>query len=536
MKDPTPRGMQMNYTSAADEELEDSRVPGLNKVRVSDDSVTDSLSSINSRFALRLILISSLTLVSVGYHLSIVNSTLNIFVQLVNEEKSDRMSLASNLNFLYTFSAFVGAWVFSALMVNDAGRKTFMIATDIIMMTGSVCTFILAKHGWIFLVLGRVACGLSAGVNAILVPMYIREVLAFSKSPTLLLLRRFCTEIAFSIGIAIGMAIGALLYAGTPVNITIDTKILYTNGSLLLITLVPVLFPFFRSIALCLDQGAETPAYCLLQGEDEMAKKFFISMNHADEDNKVMKMKNDILGKVTETKMMRMCGEKFRKQLISAVLLMGLHISSGLIAFFLYSVAIFNYYRVLTKDDNYINIFQSNFYVAIIFLLALIMMFVLQKALRVPRRFFMITGASVAGAVALLSSISVFIGMIDMSVNLIYIYVFFAAFAYGPVIELYIDDVLPEKGSNITTIMKWLGYSTFGAFFEFIIRYTLMVPGFLMVMFLLNIFAIYIFADMIPETQGVAQDNIPSLFGLQQERFLKSTDKGSDSIINTEEK
>ena len=80
-------------------------------------------------------------------------------------------------------------------------------------------------------------------------------------------------------------------------------------------------------------------------------------------------------------------------------------------------------------------------------------------------------------------------------------------------------------------IIKWLGYSIFGSFFEYILQYFLQVPGFFLLMFLTTMLGLYIIMDLVPETKGVEAQYIYKLFEENQdtEKFLSKSVYLSDS-------
>jgi len=246
-----------------------------------------------------------------------------------------------------------------------------------------------------------------------------------------------------------------------------------------------------------------------------------------------MHLKNQLQGNVTENTMLTMFRFKYIKRLTAGASVVGAQMVTGMISFFLYSTIIFNYFRILANDIFYINIFEANTYLGFLYLTAVTFTFLMEKLLRISRRTFILCGCLVAGTCGILASCCIFIGMQDVSLKLFYVYVFFVTIGMGPMVESYVEDILPEKGVFMLTMFKWLGYCILGSFFEFIIQYLLLVPGFLMIMFITNMLAMYVGIEMVQETRGMDPEDVAKLFGGEEGLVNKGYKRSDDhSVVN----
>ena len=113
----------------------------------------------NSQFAIRLVIISCLSLSASGYTLVIVNSSINYFSQALSDDLS-REYISAYLNFAFSFSAFIASFLYSALFVDKISRVYLMTITDFLMIFGCMLTFLMTDGGWVIIITGRILCGI----------------------------------------------------------------------------------------------------------------------------------------------------------------------------------------------------------------------------------------------------------------------------------------------------------------------------------------------------------------------------------------
>ena len=339
-------------------------------------------------------------------------------------------------------SLIIVMWKFS-----HSRRRALLILADVLTIIGAVLTTFDIFS--IFLI-GRLFLGLSAGINALIAPIYLRELSPKEISG------KMCSSCG--IGASTGKFLGFVLAFGLP--IPPDSKNIYCK----FMYFFPVFFSAARIIFLCFFFQFETAKYYLLNRKPQKAKElinFIFKTEYAEE--ALESVVDEVSNQKTIT--LETLKTSFPMQMIICTMLVALMQLTGLHTLTAYSTAILTGSLVNeTLNANqlhYVNVI--NFWMGIIRIVASSFAgFLLDK---VGRRGLLILGPAIQAGSLIILAISTQIHSMQLGGAMILVFSIGVPIGFGTTAPVYLSELLPAKGCSfmllIDNSMNLLLNSTF---------------------------------------------------------------------------
>jgi MFS family permease len=115
--------------------------------------------------------------------------------------RSDREVIEGLVSAMIPLGALFGALI-SGWMSIKFGRKVSLIITDCLCIIGCLVTMIIGLPG---MIIGRLVCGVSVGLNSAIVPLYIREISPVSISGFFGSLINFMLNLGITVTFLLGL-------------------------------------------------------------------------------------------------------------------------------------------------------------------------------------------------------------------------------------------------------------------------------------------------------------------------------------------
>mmetsp|Transcript_12290 Transcript_12290/g.14115 ORF Transcript_12290/g.14115 Transcript_12290/m.14115 type:complete len:487 (-) Transcript_12290:244-1704(-) len=384
-----------------------------------------------------MVLNATLGMFQFGYILSILNTLMAYFEKDVYHfSEDDKAKYAGILNAACTVGAAVGALV-AGPIAKKLGRRTSMIAVDVIVIIASVLTLIENINVFI---LGRVIGGFCVGFNSTLVPLYMNEITPLSIKGV---------AGAFNqIQICLGSFLAVLFGFGLP-----EADFSGFQGQWWRIMLgFPILVAAIRLSLVFLVFTTETPKFLVYNDRKEEARDVLGTMykpEYISEQLMILEQtreEDERAGKVT---FVELFGPRFRLRLMIGMFIAFLQQMTGVNAFIFYSTDIF---RKAAGDDTAVTL--SVILNALNLLATLVSGQIIN---RFGRKTILIVGDVLITGTIIVTAI---LFMYDAKTALIFpIFLFIILFGltYGPVPWIFIAEILPDIGIGVAVLTNWTG-------------------------------------------------------------------------------
>jgi sugar porter (SP) family MFS transporter len=335
---------------------------------------------------------------------------------------------------------------FGGQLANKVGRKYAMIITDLIAICGVMLTLVQEIY---ILLIGRFLCGVAAGLNSSLVPLYINEVSPVEYNGV--------TGSMNQVLICLGVLASYLMGYGVPYTPVGDVT--YNDYYWRIILSVPGCVMALRTIMLLTVLRYETPKYLIYRSREEDARQVLHKIySHDIASEQLMRLKADqekqnMEGRVTYSELF---SKKYRKRIIVGIFLSIFQQVSGINALITYSTSLFigttpDNASLSDKEESY----DEGRQLTVLFGVVNMVTPLITSAIttKVGRRTLLITGTAVDMVALFVYSFS---GSIPIITKIaVFVYTIGFGFSLGPIVWLYIAEILPDIGVGVAVVFNW---------------------------------------------------------------------------------
>ena len=415
--------------------------------------------------------------------------------------------------------AIIGAFLGGFLATKQGRRKSFILA-DIIGIVGCVI--------WIFkgnapLLLGRLISGVAVGINSAIVPLYINEISPQSIAGTM----GSMTQLTVNVGILVSFLLGLNVSKTATIKAHPDDEWWWR-----FMFAFPILTAALRMICLLFIFKFETPSYLISNGKDEEAKKIIEKIYSAEHSEHIYKDIKTRMNNCKDVSYGELFGPKYRKRVAVGIVLGFIQQLSGCNAIVFYSNKIL---KGENSDPDNIDPFDDKMAKIFTILIGCILIFsswLSGKFIdKFGRKSILLLGEVLCIITLLILAIFGFLDLSNPSKYIILVYMFSFGISLGPIVWLYLPEILPEKGVSLSVLANWVGVGIIGLFFP-LVKHAIHIQGTFLIFLgccVAGLFYIFIF---VKETKGKSPEEIEEMFGgenLQDEE--KKFISGNNTLV-----
>ena len=454
-----------------------------------------------------MVITSTLGMFQFGYILTILNTLMQYFQRDVyNFNDKDKELYSSILNSVVPVGAMIGA-LGAGPVVKKIGRRTSMIIIDVIILIGSFFTLIPNIH---LFIIGRAITGFCIGFNSTLVPLYMNEITPLSIKGL---------AGAFNqIQVCTGSFLAVLFAFGLP-----DSDFSGLQGQWWRVMLgLPILIGSIRLIFFLLVFTKETPKYLVYNNEREKAEEALSQIykeEHVEEQLQILEQAREAEEKKEKVTYKDLISPKYRNRLFIGCFLNFLLPMTGINAFIFYSTDIFSNGR--TAD--------AAVTLSIIFILLSVIATLSSGQLihRFGRKTILIWGDITITITLIVTSILFLYDSYQALIYPIFLFIVLFNLTFGPMLWIYVAEILPDIGVGIAVVFNWLGTSLVALLFPLISSKDALGPGPSFGIFAAYcIFALFVLMACVKETYGLTPAQINEL-------FTRGKNVASDDALDT---
>jgi len=453
-------------------------------------------------FILAFVLNSCLGGFFVGYKVGELNLLLVDLKYIYQWSESSTSIYTGLLNALLPLGAILGA-IISGNFFSKVGRKWGMIIADILGIIGSLfCIFI--GQGAYPQIIGRFISGIAAGINTQLIPLYINELSPIEISG-------FMGSFFQSL-LSMGILLSYVMGLGIP---EASTNYDVSDNWWKLVFAFPIITCTIRTSLLLTSFNFDTPFSLMKQRKDECVAKVMKKI-YVDEyiDNVVQNIETKI-NSYQDVSFKELIST-YRFRLILGIFLMVAQQFSGVNAVVTESSTLYNY-NGDTQQVKILTIANS--------------LVLLSSAIISGwtsdiwgRRIIILIGNFGCICCLLLMGIFMEFSSTPMklaSIGMTYLFLFSYGISVGPIIWIYLPEILPDSGISLTVIASWLfcGLVVFST--PILIEDIGISALYFIFMIFLIICQFYLHFDM-KETKGLSADEVDDIFGMGLKKDVKS--------------
>merc|ERR1719244_2451549 len=285
-----------------------------------------------------------------GFNTGVVNAPETSIKAFITESHKSHYGSTINPNAIFTVitSAFIAGGMLGAMgggvVADKIGRKRGLMVSQVIGLVGGVVMAVSEPlTSWEVLLVGRLVVGLTAGLNTVLVPMYVSEIAPVDLRGGL----GVFNQLAVTSGIFIGQILGLSEVLGNEkgwpwlLAIAIIPCVVQ-----LAILMVSPSSPRYLAISLNKVEQARKELMKLRNNDDEMVERELEEMKTEQETEQEPEMS------ILEL----LCSSNLRQALIICVVM---HLSqqlSGMVAIFYYAVTFFESAGISVESAKYANL------------------------------------------------------------------------------------------------------------------------------------------------------------------------------------
>ena len=427
----------------------------------------------------------------VGYSLGVLNQS-QTCIEIVNGWSEKNKKIYNGLlTSLLPLGALIGS-ILTGIISEKFGKRRGLILTDFVGILGCVLMMFIGAP----LFLGRFITGLVAGANTVTVSSYINEI-----SPISMISK---TGTIISIMINFGIFFSFIMGLNLP-----DESYMIAHKDELnwwrLMVAFPIITCVMRIFVLVFLVKTDTPEYYISLNREEDAKmvlrKYY---EEEDVDPAFNELKNK-LSNVSNLRMMDLFNYKYKKRLMIGTFLSVIQQFSGINAVIFYSNEIF------MKEDNGSDS-QAKIFTTIVGVVLIITAYLSGKFIeKFGRKTILITGELVCSIMLFFLMLSGYLNYDEPTKYLILIFIFSFGASLGPVVWVYIPEILPEKGMGIATMANWLSCFLIGLFFPILLDVINIEGGFL-IFFITSVSGLIFIEMFVLETHHKTKEEIEEMF------------------------
>lgn len=414
----------------------------------------------NKKFVFAIVLNATLGSFFFGFNMGIFNNGSQFITSCLIIDDTFLFFLVSSF---VPLGAGIGA-IFGSSLAFKFGRRKSMLIADFLAFTGIVLEILgcnpqadlvhnsispMGSISLFCLITGRLICGICVGLNSSVVPLYISEI-----SPIKIRgLTGSFHQVFVTIGILISYSVGILFPQPNinpetnqlvDVSVCLDDAYKYALG-------FPILSIVIRSSLLRFYFKEETPKFSLWNDElDEaikMLQRVYVGNYYSDK-YAFLKREKEFERYNQKISYKDLISPRFRFRFFTGCGLATLQQLSGINAVIFYSSFIFQNQTAGFLTNRNITIIIG----AIGLVSALINGWLSTKF---GRRFILLVGTSLISVLMFGYSI-ISVEFIDVLITIIFIFALVFGVSLGPIMWLYLAEILPDKGLGVAVFVDWI--------------------------------------------------------------------------------
>lgn len=415
--------------------------------------------------------------------------------------------------------AIMGAYI-GGVMASKIGRtKTFLLA-DLIGTIGCII-WIFAGNAPLFM--GRLVSGVATGINSAIVPLYINEISPIKISGVMGSMTNLTMNVGILISFLLGLNIAKIATIKAAPNEEWWWRFMFA---------FPIITTTFRSITLMTCFKFETPSYLIGKGRDSEAKKVIEKLYLQEYSEEIFEEYKQKMNSCRNVSFSELFGKKYRRRMFIGISLSLIQQFSGVNAVLFYSDKIFkgdsNPDNIDPFDDLMVKVFTILIGCILIFASGISGRF----CDKFGRKSILLIGELFLIVTLLLLAIFGFVGLSEPSKYIILLYMFGFGLSLGPVVWLYLPEILPEKGVSIAALANWVGCLIIGLCFP-IVKDAIKIQGTFLIFLACCVASLIYIALWVKETKGKSGEEIEEMF---EEELIDEDEKslisGNTSIPN----
>ena len=374
--------------------------------------------------------------------------------------------------------AMIGS-ILGGIFSTKFGRKKTCMIADLLGILG--CAIWVIK-GTSPLLIGRFVCGLAVGINSVIVPLYINEV-----SPALI---SGMMGAMISLMISCGMFVTFLLSLNIPDAATIRAAPDDQNWWRFVFAF-PIITCTFRSLVLLFIFKFETSQYLISIGKDDETAKFIITkLYHQEFVEQIYREYKTKVNNCQDVSFKELLGTKYRWSLVTGVLL-------GMFQHFSGATSVMFYSAKILENDSMAKIFTMLIGITLIVASTISG----QTIDKLGRKTILLLGEIVCIITLIILIIFGYLLMLSPSKYVILVYMFNFEFSLGPILWLYLAEILPEKGVSVSAVANWFAAGLIGLCFP-ILNDIIQIQGTLLIFLGVTSFSLIYTFFCVKETKG----------------------------------
>jgi len=426
-----------------------------------------------------------------GYNLAVLNQS-QTCIEIVNRwSPSDEKFYAGLLTSLLPLGAILGS-ILTATISEKIGKRLCLILMDLIGIFGN---FIMIFPG-APLFIGRFITGIPTGANTVTVPSYINEI-----SPPALLPK---TGTIISIMINFGIFFAFILGLNFP-----NEEYMMAHRDELQWWKFMLTFPIsaclMRVILLVFFVKTDTPEFYISSNREEDAKT--VLRKYYDEDS-VETVFDDLKKKHenrAKSNIIDLFNYKMKKRLLVGLLLSVFQQFSGINAVIFYSNEIFM--NSGNGNDYYAKVFTT-----LIGVILIITAYLSGKFLdKYGRRSLLLFGQFMCSLTLFLLMLFCWLSLEEPTKYLILLFILSFGVSLGPVVFVYLPEILPEKGVGIAIMANWFSCFLIGLLFPIFVD-KINIEGCFLIFCIITIVGLVFIKFCVLETRFRSKEEIEEMF------------------------
>lgn len=394
--------------------------------------------------------------------------------------------------------AIIGAFVGGIMATKLGRRKTFILA-DIIGIIGCVI-WVFQGNGPLFV--GRLVGGVAVGINSAIVPLYINEISPTKISGSM----GSMTQLMINVGILSSFLLGLNISKSATIRAAPEDEWWWR-----FCFAFPIVTAVLRIICLMTCFKFETIPYLLQKGRDKEAKEFVKELYLEEYNEEILEEYKQKINNCNNVSFSELFGKRYRKRMIMGILLCFIQQFAGCNAVLFYSDKIFKG----DGDPDNIDPFDDKMAKVFTILIGCILIFASWLAGKIIDKFgrksMLLLGEILCITTLILLTIFGFLKLTEPSKYIILIYIFSYGASLGPIVWLYLPEILPEKGVSVAAIANWVGCGILGFIFP-ILRKAIEIQGTFLIFLGCCVLAMIYMSIFVKETKGKTTEEIEELF------------------------
>jgi MFS family permease len=275
----------------------------------------------------------------------------------------------------------------------------------------------------------------------------------------------------------------------------------------------PILTAALRSVCLLTVFRFETPSFLISTGKDEEARKLIDKIYFQEHSEEIYKDVKTRMSNYKDVTYGELFGKKYRTRLGMGILLSFIQQFSGVNAVLFYSDKIL---KGDVSDPDKVDPFDDKMAKIFTILIGCILIFASWLSGKFIDKFgrksILLLGELCCIVTLLLLAIFGFLGLDNPSKYIILLFMFSFGISLGPIVWLYLPEILPEKGVSLAALANWVGCGIIGLFFP-MVKDAIKIQGTFLIFLGCCVAALIYMFFCVKETKGKSSEEIEAMFG-----------------------